>query len=180
MKRTSTFASIILLLTVLPGCGGSGGGGATIFADIFTSFEPSDFTLGSTTFTLGTAPDSVDFTGGMTATIGQGHLYKSGIASWRVTGASAVMVADLDKDAAIVVLYAANEAGGQGEIRVYDETDTLKFTVTITVTSMMVPGAKFVFIATDLGATGISKIEVTNGPGAGDVTWIDDFGVTYP
>ena len=180
MKRTFITAFSFLALSSIFGCGGSGGIGAIIFADLLTSFEPADFTLGSTDFTKGTAPDSVHFTGGTTGTAGLGHLYKTGIASWGVFGPSTVATADLDKAASVVELYAANQSTGTGLIEVFDESDALIASSPVTVTNMMLPGARKVFIAADLGAAGIGKVTVTNGAGGGDATWIDDFTVTYP
>lgn len=183
MKRTFITAFSFLALSSIFGCGGSGSPGATILADLLTSFEATEFTLGSTDFTKGTAPDSVHFTGGTTATVLMPTLYKTGFSAWQVTGVSTVATADLDKPASIVKLYAANQGTGQGVIDVYDESDVLiaNATTTVAVGSMMVAGALKVFIAADLGVAGISKVTVTtNTAGVGEATWIDDFSVTYP
>jgi hypothetical protein len=114
-KMKNTFArisSLILPLLLVAGCGGSSGGGtsppppppppppvamsaaglwigAAVTPDIpnvTTGFEFND----ADGFTVGTAPFSADFLGGVTETRGIGALYADGLFSWHIPTAGSI------------------------------------------------------------------------------------------
>ena len=118
MKRILCSSIAMLTLSaVISACGGGGGGGgfspppppppppppaaqspAGIWtgqavtpdiADLFTGFE----TVGAGDFTVGTAPFTAVFAGGLADTRANPALYRDGIRSWHITGAATITLA---------------------------------------------------------------------------------------
>ena len=125
-------------------------------ADVTTSFEFDD----SDGFTVGTAPFSADFQGGITETRGVGALYQDGAFSWHVdtAGGSITFNAPLDE----LTFYARTVTGGDTATISVRDTDDVE------IISIAVPDAfqEFV-IARDVeggeSPIGSVVITVTNG-----------------
>ena len=182
MKRIITYVSFVFVLALISGCGGRAGVLPVVVNALATSFEPPDPALETTDFTVGTAPDSAHFTGGVTRTIGVPNAYRTGIASWGILNLGGVGTIDFDNPASMVSFYAINAGGASGTVEVFDQNDVLipSATVTIVETNMMLNSSLITFTAATLGVTGISKVTVTNSSGAGHQVWIDDFSSLQP
>ena len=154
------------------------GSHASAQVNIFTSFEPIDYALGSTNFVLGTPPDSAHFTGGVTATVGNLFAYRSGIASWGVLSPAAIGTIDFDNPASLVSMWIITLGGGFGQVDVFDQANIHIGTVPIVGTNMMIANSFMSFTPADFGALEIGKVTVTNAAGGGNMTWVDDFGAT--
>ena len=116
MKKT-VFSSIAVLTmsVLLVGCGGGGGNGfvgggggdggggggtptqspggiwgasfaSVTAANVVTGFE----NVGAGNFTVGTAPHTATFTGGVAQTLGNQALYRDGVNSWHVSGSATI------------------------------------------------------------------------------------------
>lgn len=177
MKSITTYISFVFVLALISGCGGRAGITPPVFAALATSFESTDWALGTVDFTDGTAPESAHFTGGINITIGVPNAYRTGIASWGILNLGGVGTIDFDTPATTVSFYAINAGGASGVVEVFDENDVLipSATVNIVETNMMLNSSLITFTAAALGVNGISKVTVTNSSGSGNQVWIDDF-----
>ena len=148
---------------------------------LFTSFEATDWPLGSTDFRLGSLPASVHYTGGLTASTLNPFAYRTGVAAWGVFAAGQVATADFDTvPAAAVSFFSVNVGGASGVIDVFDQNDVNVGTFAVTQTDMMNNASLFSFTAAQFGVTGLGKITMTNSGGAGHQVWIDDMTTTIP
>lgn len=151
---------------------------ATAQVNIFTSFEPIDYSLGTSDFVLGTPPDSAHFTGGIITTVGNPFAYRTGIASWGVLNLGGVGVVDFDNPASAVSMWIINLGGGSGVVDVFDNADVHIGQLPIVGTDMMQNNSFMSFVPADFGAVEIGKVTVTNDVNAGNQVWVDDFGAT--
>ena len=180
MKRIIAYASFVFVLALMSGCGGRAGVTPPVPIPLDTSFEPADWPLETTDFTLGTAPDSAHFTGGVTRTINVPNAYRSGIASWGILNPGAVGTIDFDNPASMVSFYAVNKGGASGTVDVFDQSNVFIVTIPITEIDMMNDNSLISFTAKALGVAGISKVTVTNSNVVGHQVWIDDFASLQP
>ena len=151
---------------------------ASAQVNLFTSFEPIDFPLGTSNFTLGTPPDSAAFTGGTTLTVGNPFAYRSGIASWAVLAAGSTGVIAFDNPASAVSMWAINLGGGTGAVNVFDNANVFVGSIPIIGTNMMNANAFISFVPADFGILEIGRVDVVNVSGVANIVWIDDFGAT--
>ena len=180
MKRITTYASFVFVLALMSGCGGRAGVTAPVITALATSFEPVDVAPNTTDFTLGTAPDSAHFTGGIVLTVGNPVAYRTGLYAWAILNQGTVGTIDFDNPASLVSFYAINLFGGTSVVDVFDQADVNVGSVTITGTDMMNNNSFVTLIPADFGAVAIGKLTVTNLSAGGNQVWIDDFSSLQP
>jgi glucose/arabinose dehydrogenase len=151
--------------------------GATAHAQttLATSFESSDFPIGSTTFTLGTPPLAADFLGGETVQFVGGVFYKTGVAGWEIEGPTAMGTITFDQPATAVQLFAVNGGDGQAAIEIRDTQGATLANATVTASNMAAPEAEFNFTFPDIGAVTVTNPSVVEGTAR---TFVDDFSGT--
>ncbi len=146
--RTASTLISLAFFGLLAGCGGSGGGGAAppapppppppppppvvpmsaagIWVGEAVTPDPTDISTGfefpdTNGFTMGTAPFTVDFQGGVTQTIGNSAFYHAGDFSWHISSAGASIVFGVPVES--VSLWTRTTTNGDvATIKVLDES----------------------------------------------------------
>ena len=119
----------------------------------------------------------MDFTGGITLTVGNPFAYRTGIAAWGVLNPSGVGTIDFDNPASLVSMWIITLGGSFGVVDIFNQADVHIGQLPIVGTNMMNNNAFMSFTPGDFGALEIGKVTVTNAAGANQ-TWVDDFGAT--
>lgn len=146
---------------------------AALGADLETSFEPPDGTIG--TFTLGTAPNTVTFTGGEAKIVGITDLYRTGSYAWMIDeGATGTIT--FETPASSVDLWFRDQTFATNSVlTVFDVAGAVIQTFNGTETG-------FTLVSLTSGSTSqsaIGRITLQNNGGAVDgYTVIDDFSFT--
>ena len=135
--------------------------------DVFTDFESID----STDFTLGTSPDTANFTGGFSGVAGIFELYNSGTHAWMVNpGDTGTITFETDAETVNFFARTRSTADGNSILTAFDSIDQVIQTQTLTT------GDGWVEV---LFTGAIAKIEFQNLAGCATcMNSIDDFGYT--
>jgi len=94
---------------------------------VSTSFEFSE----TAPFTVGESPLSANFSAGVAESRGVPEFYKSGNAAWHIPGGETATVSFETPPRALNFWARTETAGGDGRVRVFDETDTEIFAETL-------------------------------------------------
>ena len=135
--------------------------------DVFTNF---DFGVTNAPFSIGTAPESADFSAGIVDTRGRPELYTSGLFSWHIGTGETATVTFVTPATAVEFFTRTAAAGVVSQIRVFDQNniEILSQTPTGTFESVSVVRAA--------GETRIGSFEIAVTSG-GDVV-VDDLSFT--
>jgi len=199
--KTGTYSALISLafFGLLAGCGGGGGGiaaspppqppppppppppvvpmsAAGIWVGQAVTPDPMDISTGfefmeTSGFTMGTAPFTVDFQGGVTQTIGNPTFYKNGDFSWHISSAGASIVFGVPVES--VTLWTRTTTNGDvATIKVLDESG-----MEISSTAVTDSFVQIVEVS-GMGAPLIGSVVIT--VDAGDEIVIDTFTSGFP